>query len=249
MIRVVVSGARGRMGQMIIQQATEAADIEVVGGFDVTEGTCGAVSIVTDLSQLPAADVLIDFSNPACLTALLEYGTAQKLPLVLCATGYSDEQLAQIEAAAAVIPVFRSGNMSVGVNLLCKLVRQATATLGEGFDIEIVERHHRKKLDAPSGTALMLADAAADGLPHEAEYVYERESRRQERSTQEIGISAVRGGTIVGDHTVIFAGRDEVIELSHHAGSREVFASGALTAARFLPGKAPGLYNMNDVLA
>lgn len=248
MIRLILSGANGRMGKIVAQLAADASDFDVVGGYDLTEGRSGAFPICSDFSKLPTGDVLIDFSNPACLTDLLQYGLKQKVPLVLCATGYSPEQLEDIQAAAKEVPIFRSGNMSLGINLLRKLVREAAAKLGEDFDIEIVERHHGKKLDAPSGTALMLAEAAAEGLPHPSEYIYERESRRQERGKQEIGISSIRGGTIVGDHTVIFAGHDEVIELSHHAASREVFAKGALAAARYLPGKAPGLYSMDDVL-
>lgn len=174
----------------------------------------------------------------------------KKIPCVLCTTGYSQQQLEQIEAAAKEIPVFRSGNMSLGVNLLTALVKKAAAVLGEGFDVEIVERHHRMKVDAPSGTALMLADAAASALPHESEYVYERQSVRQKRGLNEIGISSIRGGTIVGEHEVIFAGNDEVIELKHTAYSRNVFANGAVSAAVYMAGiKTPGMYDMNDVLS
>lgn len=248
-MKLIISGARGRMGQMVMQQAAATNDIEVIAGFDLQEDCSGSFPIYSDFQKLPRADVIIDFSNPACLDDLLAYGVSSQTPLVLCATGYSEAQVAQIEAESARVALFRSGNMSVGINLLRKLVREAAAFLGEDFDIEIVERHHRKKLDAPSGTAFMLAQAAAEGRSEESEFIYERESRRQERSTNEIGISAVRGGTIVGDHEVIFAGQDEVIELSHHAYSREVFAKGALVAARFLANKTVGLYSMDDVLA
>ena len=172
------------------------------------------------------------------------------VPLVLATTGYSDEQLAVIDAAAREVPIFRSANMSLGINVLLDLVRRACAVLGEGYDVEIVERHHNRKLDAPSGTALMIADAAAEALPYEANYVYERQSVRRSRDKHEIGISSVRGGGIVGDHEVIFAGRDEVIEIKHSAMSREVFASGAVNAARFLAGcTKPGLYSMADLVA
>jgi 4-hydroxy-tetrahydrodipicolinate reductase len=184
------------------------------------------------------------------LDRLLEFGKSRNTPLVLCTTGYTPEQLALIENASKSISVFRSGNMSLGINLLMDLVKRACAVLGESFDVEIVERHHRRKVDAPSGTALMLADAAASALPFsDSEYVFERQSRRQQRGKHEIGISAVRGGTIVGEHEVIFAGLDEVIELRHSAASRDVFAAGAVKAAKFLVGAgAPGLYNMSDVL-
>ena len=196
------------------------------------------------------ADVVVDFSSPSSLTKLLDYCKAKKTACVLCATGYSDEQLTQIENAAKEIPVFRSGNMSLGINLLTALVKKAAAVLGDSFDVEIVERHHKMKLDAPSGTALMLADAAASALPHESEYVYERQSVRQKRGQNEIGISSVRGGTIIGEHEVIFAGNDEVLEFKHTAYSRNVFANGAVSAAIFMADvKAPGLYDMNDVLS
>ena len=192
------------------------------------------------------ADAVIDFSHPSALAPLLEMCQARNLPVVLATTGYDQQQLEAISEAATHIPVFRSANMSLGVNVLLDLVKKAASVLGLDYDVEIVERHHHRKVDAPSGTALMIADAAASALPYEPEYVYDRHNVRQPRGPHEIGISAVRGGTIVGDHTVIFAGRDEVIELSHHAASREVFASGAVRAAKFLTGvQAPGLYDMS----
>lgn len=196
------------------------------------------------------ADVLVDFSNSAALANLLNYCTAKNLPCVLCTTGYNDDQLVQVSHASGKIPVFRSGNMSLGINLLMQLVKKASAVLGENFDVEIIEKHHRQKVDAPSGTALMLADAAASALPHDSQYVYDRHSVRQKRSREEIGISSVRGGTIVGEHDVLFCGPDEIIELKHTATSRDVFANGALSAAVFLAGvKKPGMYSMDDVLA
>jgi 4-hydroxy-tetrahydrodipicolinate reductase len=177
---------------------------------------------------------------------LLEDCMEKKRPVVLAPTGYSAEQLEQVYSAARAIPVFRSGNMSLGINIVMELVRKASAVLGEGFDVEIVERHHDKKVDAPSGTALMLAEAAASALPYDAKYTFERQSVRRPRDKREIGISSVRGGTIVGDHEVIFAGHDEIIEIRPHAMSREIFAVGALRAARFLAGvQTPGLYDMS----
>ena len=193
---------------------------------------------------------MIDFSHPAALGPLLDFCVENKVPVVLATTGYSEEQLAQINESAQKIPVFRSANMSLGINVLVDLVKRAAALLGEDFDVELEERHHRRKLDAPSGTALMLADAASSALPYGPEYVYDRHSVRKPRDRREIGISSLRGGTIVGDHTVVFAGRDEVIELSHRAASREVFAAGAVRAAKFLAGvDVPGLYDMSRLIA
>jgi len=195
------------------------------------------------------ADVILDFSSPSALKGLLALGMLRNIPIILCATGYSKEQISDINEASQRIPVFRSGNMSLGINLLADLIKRACAVLGEDFDIEIVERHHRRKVDAPSGTALMLADAAASALPYEPDYVFERQSAPKPRDAHEIGISAVRGGTIVGVHDVLFAGHDEVIELRHTAASREVFAVGALRAVKFIIGMPPGMYDMKDVLS
>ena len=195
-----------------------------------------------------SADVVVDFSHPAALSSLLSFCLQRRLPIVLATTGYSQAQLAEIEDASQSIPIFRSGNFSLGVNVLLELVRQAGAMLGEDFDVEIIERHHSKKVDAPSGTALMLVEALAVSLPYEPEYVYDRHMIRRPREHREIGISSVRGGTIAGDHEVLFAGKDEIIELRHCAQSREVFAAGALKAARYLAGRdAPGLYGMRDL--
>ncbi len=251
MLKILISGCNGHMGQVVAQICREADDVEVAAGFDLLGQEREDFPVYSSPAAFQGqADALIDFSSPAALPALLELGKAKHIPLVLATTGYSAEQLAAIDAAARQVPIFRSGNMSLGVNVLCELVSKAAAALGDGFDIEIVERHHRRKVDAPSGTALMLAQAAAESLPYEPEYVYERQSVRKPRQAREIGISSVRGGGIVGDHEVIFAGRDEVIELKHSAMSREVFASGALRAARFLAGvKTPGLYSMADLVA
>ena len=191
---------------------------------------------------------MIDFSNPAALAAELDYATAHGLPLVLCTTGLSAEQMAAVQDAATRIPVFFSSNMSLGVAVLSALTKKAAAVLGDTFDIEIVEMHHNQKLDAPSGTALMLADAAKAGLSYDPVYTYDRHTRRQKRDKKEIGIAALRGGTVVGEHSVYFAGEQEVITLSHSAGSRSVFAAGALTAAAFLQGKPAGMYSMEDII-
>ena len=252
MTSLILSGCNGRMGQTITRLCDEREDLTIVAGIDPlgsSNGSSYPVFASPSECDVPA-QVLVDFSASAALGALLNYGKEHKLPLVLASTGYNDDQLAQIADAAKAIPIFRSANFSVGVNLLLELTRRAAQVLGEDFDVEIVERHHNKKLDAPSGTALMLADAAKEGLPFAPQYVYERHSVRQQRDHTEIGISAVRGGSIVGDHEVIFAGEQEVVELHHHAASREVFARGALRAAVFMAeAERPGLYSMTDLLA
>ena len=250
MLKMIVSGCNGHMGQCVVCGCEGLEGVEIVAGFNRTPVKHNEFEVYSDpMSYDGPADVVVDFSNPANLDGLLEFCLLRRVPIVLCTTGYSPEQLRSIEKAAARIPVFMSGNMSLGVNLMIQLVKRASAVLGESFDVEIVEKHHRRKVDAPSGTALMLADAAASALPYKAENVFERHSVRQPRRREEIGISSIRGGTIVGEHDVIFAGHDEVFELRHSALSREVFASGAIAAAKFLAGvKAPGMYNMDDLL-
>ena len=249
MLKIILAGCNGYMGRVVTSMVKENPEISVVAGIDINTEKPGSYPVYANPDEITEkADVIIDFSVPAAIDGLLKYALAKKLPLILCATGYSQEQIKQIEEASKQIPVFRSGNMSLGINLLADLIQRACHTLGEDFDIEIVERHHRRKVDAPSGTALMLADAAAEALPYKPDYIFERESRREQRGKKEIGISAVRGGTVVGIHDVIFAGQDEVIELKHTAGSRDVFAVGALKAARFIVNKPPGMYDMKNVL-
>ena len=245
-MKLILNGCLGRMGRAVAELAA-AKDHEVVAGVDVAAAECG-YPVLTDWSAAPAADAVIDFSNPSALAAELEYVTAHNLPLVLCTTGLSQEQLDAVHKAAETVPVFMSSNMSLGVAVLSALTKKAAAILGDSFDIEIVEMHHNQKLDAPSGTALMLADAAKAGLSFEPEYTYDRHTRRQKRDKKEIGIAALRGGTVVGEHSVYFAGEQEVVTLSHSAGSRSVFAGGALTAAAFLQGKPAGLYSMEDII-
>lgn len=251
MTRIIISGYNGKMGQMIANMCSDRADIQVVAGFDMNPGIAATVPVFDNPSDFDGeADVVVDFSNPAALDNLLAFCTDKQIPCVFCTTGYSAEQLVQISHTSESIPCFRSGNMSLGINLLTALVKKSASVLGDDFDIEIIEKHHNTKLDAPSGTALMLADAAAAGLPHESEYIYDRHSVRRKRDHREIGISSIRGGNIVGEHEVIFAGTDEVIELKHQATSRAVFAKGALAAAKFIANvKTPGMYDMNDVLA
>lgn len=246
-MKLILNGCLGRMGRAVAEMAP-SRDAAVVAGVDIAAAE-SAYPVFTEWGGLPQADAVIDFSNPSALAAELEYVTAHGLPLVLCTTGLSAEQLAAVDEAAKSVPVFHSSNMSLGVAVLSALTKKAAAVLGDAYDIEIVEMHHNQKLDAPSGTALMLADAAKAGLSFEPEYTYDRHTRRQKRDKKEIGIASLRGGTVVGEHSVYFAGEQEVLTLSHSAGSRSVFASGALTAAKFLQGRPAGLYTMEDILS
>ena len=250
MLKLIISGCNGRMGQAVAAACSTDEGITVVAGFDINTVKLSDFPVYSDPMEFGGrADVVVDFSNPAALTSLLSYCVGRSLPLVVCTTGYSEDQLSMIESASKTIPIFKSANMSIGINLLVGLVKKAAEALGEDFDIEIVERHHNKKIDAPSGTALMLADAAAEGLASSPEYIYERHNVRKARSKNEIGISAVRGGTIPGEHEVIFAGSNEVIEFKHTVYSREILASGGVRAAKFLAAQIEAkIYNMNDIL-
>jgi 4-hydroxy-tetrahydrodipicolinate reductase len=251
MLKIIVSGCNGHMGQSVVCICAENCGIVIAAGFNRTPDKKNNFPVYSEpLEYSGPADVIIDFSNPANLEALLSYSVKRRIPIVLCTTGYSEEQLEQIREASKKVPVFKSGNMSLGINLMTELVRRAALVLGENFDVEIVERHHNRKVDAPSGTAIMLANAASSVLPYDAKYVYDRQSARHKRERNEIGISSVRGGTIVGEHEVLFAGPNELLEIRHAAQSREVFANGAVVAAKFIAGvKEPGLYDMNDALA
>lgn len=247
MIKIAIQGINGRMGQVLVEMISQHDDCRVVAGIDMNSSD-SEPPVYSDIALLEgAADVLIDFSLPDATDKALDYCAQKGLPCVICTTGLSATTLDKLKTAAEKTAVFHSANMSLGINLLSRLVRQAQALL-KGFDIEIVEKHHRNKLDAPSGTALMLADAVNEQAGGRYEYIYERESLRQKRSDNELGISAVRGGSIVGEHDVIFAGPDEVVTLSHTAYSRNVFASGAVAAAVFLADKGPGLYSMQDLM-
>jgi 4-hydroxy-tetrahydrodipicolinate reductase len=249
MLKLAISGFYGRMGQYVYSVAAENENISVIAGIDKKNNNNTDFPVVdnpnrlTDLSICP--DVIIDFSNPSLTAELLNYCQINDVGLVIATTGYSDEQVSEIKKAAADIPIFFTFNMSLGINLLCNLVKKAKSVL-TGFDIEIIEKHHSKKLDAPSGTAIMLADTL--NADKSKEYVYDRHSVRRERDPAEIGIHSVRGGTIVGEHEVIFAGKDEVISLTHTAYSRAVFATGAVNAALFLQNKPAGLYDMSDLI-
>lgn len=249
MTKIIMNGCNGKMGQVITRLAAEDENCEIVAGFDINTQTQNTYPVFKTPDEFTGeADVVIDFSHPSCLKGILEYCKKRKLPVILATTGFTPEQKNEFKAAAEEIPVFFSANMSLGINLLIALAKKATKLLEGSFDIEIVEKHHNQKIDAPSGTALAIADAIDETLSYAAEYTYDRHSVRKKRSKTEIGLHAVRGGTIVGEHEVIFAGTDEVIELKHSAHSKEVFAVGAIKAAKFITKKPAGMYNMNDLI-
>ncbi len=246
MLNILLCGCGGRMGAAVAA-AAEAAGDRIVAGVDINPASASPYPVYHNPAEFTGhADVMIDFSHHSALPALLDYAVRTGTPLVVATTGHTEDEMALMREAATKVPVFFSRNMSLGINLLISLCRRAAATLGEEFDIEIIEKHHNKKLDAPSGTALMIADALCEEGDHP--YVYDRHAERRARVKGEIGLHAVRGGTIVGEHEVMFCGKDEIVTLSHSAASREVFATGALRAADFLVGKAPGMYNMDDVV-
>ncbi|MCR5277872.1 MAG: 4-hydroxy-tetrahydrodipicolinate reductase [Lachnospiraceae bacterium] len=248
MVRIIMHGCNGKMGQVITHMCAEDPETEIVAGIDMVDNTANPYPVFTNIDDCNVeADVVIDFSSAKATDKLLDHCTKKGLPVVLCTTGLSDEQLAKVKSASASIAILKSANMSLGINLLIKELKNLSKTLvPAGFDIEIVEKHHNQKVDAPSGTALALADAAGEGLNYD--YVYDRTTERKKRSDHEIGISAVRGGSIVGEHEVIYAGTDEVITIKHTAYSKSLFANGAVQAAKFLKGKAAGMYDMSDVI-
>lgn len=249
MTRIIMTGCSGKMGASILSAAAAREDIRIVAGVDLVQPQNADFIYAPSFAELRCeADVIVDFSHPAVLDSLLTYALEHKMPAVICTTGYSEEQKSKILAASKEIPVFYSGNMSLGINLIIELAKKAAAVFGEGFDIEIVEQHHNQKLDAPSGTALMIADAITE-VRTDAEYVYDRHAVRKKRDKREIGIHSVRGGNIVGEHEVIFAGQDELLTIHHSARSKTVFAVGALNAAAFLKNKQPGMYSMTDLLS
>ena len=250
MVRAIMHGCNGHMGQVITGLIKVDEGIELVAGIDKYTGIANDYPVFESLEKCDVeADVIIDFSNAAAADDLLTYCEEKKMPVVLCTTGLSEEQLAKIPEAAKKTAVLKSANMSLGINLLMKLLKEATKVLAPaGYDMEIVEKHHNQKLDAPSGTAIALADSMNEAMDEAYHYVYDRSQERKKRDTKEIGISAVRGGTIVGEHEVLFAGTDEVIEFKHTAYSKTIFGKGAVEAAKFLAGKPAGLYDMSDVI-
>ncbi len=241
------------MGKAVTKSVAETEGCEIVAGVDVYSESLSGYPVFSSVAKIAEEttekiDVIIDFSNPVALSGLLEYAVTNSIPTVICTTGLNDAQINLIKEASEKIPVFFSANMSLGVNLVCELAKKATAVLGDSFDIEIIEMHHNQKIDAPSGTALMIADSIKETLNNDVKYEYDRHSKREKRTKNEIGIHAVRGGTVTGEHQVIFAGLDEVITISHSARSKELFATGAIKAACFICNKAAGLYKMSDMI-
>ena len=248
MTKIIIGGCCGRMGRFVADIVKNRRDCEIVAGIDIVDDSSLGFPVFQSYSEVNVvADVIIDFSNPALLSSTLEYAVANKVALVLATTGLTDEQIKDVEEASKAIPVFFSYNYSMGVSLICELSRIAAKVLGNGFDVEIVEAHHNQKLDAPSGTAIMLGNAVKEELP-DAYFEYDRHSKRQKRNGNEIGIHSIRGGTIVGEHSVMFAGNDEIVTISHSARSRAIFATGAVNAAVYLTDKENGMYNMSDLV-
>lgn len=249
MKKIIISGINGRMGKMLTDIISEREDMQIVAGIDKATNTGLSIPVFSSPEEINIkADCVIDFSNPALLDGLLNYCIENKVSLVLSTTGYDLDALDTIMKASKLIPIFFSANMSLGINLIIELAKKASSVLGYDFDVEIIEKHHNQKLDSPSGTALMIADGINSVSENKYNYAYNRPAVREKRGQNEIGIHPVRGGTIVGDHEVIFAGQDEVITISHSATSRKVFANGAVNAAIFLIDQQPGMYNMGDLI-
>ena len=250
MTKIIMLGCNGRMGQMITDMVKQDDECTIVAGIDIVDNRDNGYPVYTKLADCDVeADAIIDFTSATDFESRMDYAVDKQIPIIECSTGLSEEQMDYLKKASEKVAVLKSANMSLGINLLMKLLKEAAVKLaGDGFDVEIVEKHHNQKLDAPSGTALALADSINESMDDRYEYIYDRSQVRQKRDKKELGISAVRGGTIVGEHEVIFAGTDEVITFKHTAYSRAVFAKGSITAAKYLKGKAAGLYDMSDVL-
>lgn len=250
MTKIIMLGCNGRMGQIITDMVKQDDECTIVAGIDIVDNRDNGYPVYTKLADCDVeADAIIDFTSATDFESRMDYAVDKQIPIIECSTGLSEEQMDYLKKASEKVAVLKSANMSLGINLLMKLLKEAAVKLaGDGFDVEIVEKHHNQKLDAPSGTALALADSINEAMDDRYEYIYDRSQVRQKRDKKELGISAVRGGTIVGEHEVIFAGTDEVITFKHTAYSRAVFAKGSITAAKYLKGKAAGLYDMSDVL-
>lgn len=249
MTKIILNGCNGKMGLAVSRLVAERDDCEIVAGVDLKTDVQREFPVFGNINEVKGGDVIIDFSHPSCLGSLLEYVVTTKTPIVVATTGLSDADIENIKSASKAVPVFFTFNMSLGINLLVELSKTASKVLGDRFDIEIIEKHHNQKIDAPSGTAIMLANAINEVNDGKYVYEYNRQAKREKRDAKEIGIHAIRGGNIVGEHEVIFAGHDEVVSLSHSAGSKEVFAAGAVNAAVFISGNTPGLYDMKDLIA
>ncbi len=250
MVKIIMHGCNGKMGQVITGIVAADKDAEIVAGIDIVDNRQNPYPVFTNIDDCNVeADVIIDFASAKAIDKLLDYVETRKIPVVLCTTGLSEEQIARVEEVSKKVAVLKSANMSLGINTLFKVLKSVSPLLAEaGFDIEIVEKHHHFKVDAPSGTALALGDAINESLPEKYEYKFDRSQDRIPRPKNEIGFSSVRGGTIVGEHDVIFAGEDEVITFSHTAYSKSVFAKGAVEAAKFLKGQPAGHYTMKEVI-
>ena len=249
MIKIALFGCNGKMGQVISNLLSNDEDAKISFGFDINTERKNSYPVYDKIENIKEeADVVIDFSHPALLDSLIKYCKKTKTGAVIATTGLSKEQIDEIDELSKEVAIFRSANMSLGINLLISLVKKASAILADKFDIEIIEKHHNQKIDAPSGTALMIADAISDSLDNDTEYVYDRHSVRKKRAKNEIGLHAVRGGTIVGEHDVIFAGNDEIIEINHKAMSKEIFAVGSIKAAKYIAGKKCGMFSMAELI-
>ena len=250
MTNIILCGCNGKMGRAVTACVATRDDCRIVAGIDINAEQKADYPVFSSHDACTvSADVVVDFSHPSSLAGTLAFAKSRHIPAVIATTGLSAEQIADIRNTAETVPIFFSANLSLGVSLLAELARKAAAVLGGSFDVEIIEKHHNQKIDAPSGTALMLADAVSEGLSYEPTYVFDRHSVRQKRDPHEIGFSAVRGGTIVGEHDILFAGHDECITLSHQAMSKEIFAVGAVNAALFVADKPAGLYSMKELVA
>lgn len=250
MTDIILSGCSGRMGKTITKIVKSRSDCRIVAGVDLFADDTLEYPVFRNAWEVDcSSDVVLDFSNPSLLESLLDFCKSKRLPLVLCTTGFSSVQVEDIKSAAKEIPIFFSSNMSMGINLLISLAKSAAKVLGDDFDIEIIEKHHNQKIDSPSGTAIMIADNISKVLQRESQYVYDRHSTRKRRGKNEIGIHSVRGGSIVGEHEVIFAGQDEIVSLSHIASSKAIFANGAINAALFIKSQECGLYSMDDLIS
>lgn len=250
MINVLLSGCNGKMGQVITRLSEQFDDLKIVAGYDINDSIKNPYPVFKNIEDCNVkVDVIIDFSNPNALENLLKFAISRNYPTIIATTGLSQANKSMLQSASKHIPVFFTANMSLGINVIVDVVKRVTKILEGNFDIEIIEKHHNQKIDAPSGTALAIADAINDVMDEQQEYMYDRHSRRKKRSKNEIGIHAVRGGTIVGEHTVIFAGNDEIIELKHTAMSKDIFGVGALRAALFICDKQPGMYSMDDLIS
>ena len=250
MTKIIMHGCNGHMGQVISDIVAKDENAEIVAGIDIVNNKDNGYPVYTNIDDCAEeADAIIDFASVKAVDKLLDYAAKRQIPVVLCTTGLSEEQIAKVAETSRKVAILRSANMSLGINMLLKLVQDAAKILASAdFDIEIVEKHHNQKLDAPSGTALALADSINEAMEHQYEYCYDRSKRRQKREKKELGISAVRGGSIVGEHEIIFAGIDEVVEIKHTAYSKAIFAKGAISAAKFLKGTSAGMYDMSDVI-